>query len=120
MRTEMEFQSWVACRWNSRGHDTTPGTRHWLIATMGLAGETGETVEAVLNLAVASGKAGELLKKHYRDDKHPREALKLELGDVLHYLTVIAQAYGWTLADVMEANMAKLEKRDAEQGRVVP
>ena len=74
-----------------------------VVAALGLAGETGEVVE--------------LLKKHYRDGADPNLKLLLELGDVLHYLTVIAASYDFTLGMVMQANMDKLRKRDAERGR---
>jgi NTP pyrophosphatase (non-canonical NTP hydrolase) len=91
------FEQFVADRWG----DVQPLSRDWLIATMGLGGETGECLEP--------------LKKHYRDGKHPGEALKLELGDVLHYLTVIARSYGWTLDELMSANMEKLLARDRKK-----
>lgn len=93
------FDTWVAKRWAHQ--DTAPGGRGWLIAVMGLAGETGEVVEPC--------------KKHYRDGTHPGKELLLELGDVLHYLTVIANSYGWSLADVANANAAKLEQRDRDK-----
>jgi NTP pyrophosphatase (non-canonical NTP hydrolase) len=102
------YSEWIKSRWD--GSQPAQQMRHEVpfspIAAMGLAGETGEVME--------------LLKKHLRDGKHPGEALLLELGDVLHYLTVIATAYGWTLSDVAMANVAKLVERDAKRGRVVP
>lgn len=93
----VRFDEWVRQRWG----DVRPCQREWLIAVMGLAGETGEVTEPC--------------KKHYRDGKVPGKELLLELGDVLHYLTVIAASYGWSLADVANANVAKLEQRDAER-----
>lgn len=98
-RRVQDFSEWVKARWG----DITPGRREWLIAVMGLAGETGEVVEPC--------------KKHFRDGKEPGPELLLELGDVLHYLTVIAASYGWTLDDVANANVVKLEARDAKLGR---
>jgi len=89
-----DFGTYVRNRWGP----VQPLDRSWLIATMGLAGETGEVVEP--------------LKKHYRDGVHPGDALLLELGDVLHYLTVLGQSYGWTLDDIASANVAKLIARD--------
>jgi NTP pyrophosphatase (non-canonical NTP hydrolase) len=91
------FQEYVERRWGMV-HPLTP---RWLVAVMGLAGETGEVIEPC--------------KKHFRDGKHPGEDLKLELGDVLHYLTVIAASYGWTLEQLAEANMRKLDARDAKR-----
>lgn len=113
MSTTTVFEKFVDARWGQ----VLPGSRNWLIATMGLAGEAGETVDE--------------LKKIYRDGKPPstsrararssvpqrqllyRANLLHEMGDVLHYLTVLAHAHGWTLADIMEANMVKLDARDA-------
>ena len=100
-----DFDTYISKRWNGTQPAQQPKGEIPFspVAAMGLAGETGEVLEH--------------LKKHYRDGKHPGEALLLELGDVLHYLTVIAQAYGWTLDDVSAANMAKLAKRDEQKRR---
>lgn len=89
-----QFQQFVRQRWG----DVAPLSRNWLIATMGLAGETGEVVEP--------------LKKFYRDGREPGFELLLEMGDVLHYLTVLAHAHGYTLEEAMQANMDKLSARD--------
>lgn len=103
-----KFDAYVAARWDGRQPDQV--AKHPvpfpIVAALGLAGETGEVLEH--------------LKKHYRDGKHPGNALKLELGDVLHYLTVIAGSYGWTLDQLAAANIEKLRVRDAARGHVVP
>lgn len=90
----MNFEKWVANRWGA----SAPLDRQWIIASMGLGGETGEVLEH--------------LKKHFRDHKYPGNDLKLEMGDVLHYLTFLGQCYGWTLEEIMAANITKLEERD--------
>lgn len=97
------FQGWVAARWAKArpGRRTQSDVPYDLVAALGLAGETGEVVE--------------LLKKHLRDGKHPGFDLLLELGDVLHYLTVIAHAYNYSLGDVMRANVEKLNDRDTKR-----
>jgi len=41
--------------------------------------------------------------------------LMLELGDVLWYLTMLADHYGWDLSDVAVANINKLRERHGEQ-----
>ena len=70
--------------------------------TMGLTGEAGEVAEKV--------------KKLLRDfnnkitDEYKLEILK-ELGDVLWYVTDIAQELGSSLQDVAELNIKKLESR---------
>lgn len=95
----MNFEDYVADRWkrDPLGQGTPHDVPFPIVAALGLAGEVGEVVEH--------------LKKHYRDGRHPGEALKLELGDVLHYLTVVAQSYGWDLQEIQRANMAKLDAR---------
>lgn len=64
----------------------------------GLAGETGELID--------------LLKKHLFHG-HPLDLKKArsEIGDVLHYLAVLTHVLGFTLSDVAEGNIAKLEAR---------
>ena len=48
-----------------------------------------------------------------------REDLKGELGDLLYYLTRMANLNGWTVEDVQTHNMTKLRKRVAEKKRMV-
>jgi NTP pyrophosphatase (non-canonical NTP hydrolase) len=65
---------------------------------MGLAGEAGETVD-LLKKSLFHGKLLDL------------EKLRLELGDVLYYVTWIANLYNIGLTDILAANMDKLQKR---------
>jgi NTP pyrophosphatase (non-canonical NTP hydrolase) len=67
---------------------------------LGLTGEAGEVAEKV--------------KKLYRDGTSlgGGDALVKELGDVLWYLTRIAEKCGYTLQDVIEKNVAKLSDRN--------
>jgi NTP pyrophosphatase (non-canonical NTP hydrolase) len=79
------------------------GIDHLEYNFIGLAGETGECMEW-------------LKKAVYRkDSKFTEEDLKLELGDVIHYVTRICLYYGWDLKDVMEANMTKLKARKSKE-----
>ena len=86
---------------------------HLAIATLGLNGEAGEVAEKI--------------KKHLRGDEahNPRERTDIllrnheivkELGDVLFYLTWLAQYHGASLGDVIVANMEKLRKRVDDTG----
>ena len=62
------------------------------------------------------GEAGEVLneiKKEMRDNTHRQELVRDELGDTLHYLTHLARLYGYSLEDIMAANVQKLMRRDA-------
>lgn len=68
------------------------------IATLGLAGETGEV--------------SEIIKKHLRGDGEVDvERLKKELGDVSFYHAKIANYFGISLDDVLRTNMEKLQSR---------
>lgn len=77
---------------------------------LGLAGETGEVIEKI--------------KKMIRDKDgvfHPTpediEELKKELGDVLWYLSAIAEYNGLSLQAIAENNLQKLEDRK-ERGKI--
>lgn len=102
------YQEWVRARWAKK-----PRAEDLTIATMGLNGEIGEVVEPLLELVVHGSKASELVKKQVRGSK-PVDvtALALELGDVIHYATVLANAFGLTLEGVLLSNVAKLEARE--------
>ena len=45
--------------------------------------------------------------------------LKGELGDVLFYVTALTKNMGWTLDDIIEHNVAKLDDREAKKMRSV-
>lgn len=65
---------------------------------LGLAGEAGETADLIKKVIF-----------HGRD--YDRKKLLLELGDVAWYLAMLAHEYGFTLHEIMEANVAKLRAR---------
>ena len=73
---------------------------------LGLAGETGEVVEKI--------------KKHLRDKGNvfyltteELEELGKELGDVLWYISAIAEYNGMSLQYIADKNLEKLEDRQA-------
>jgi NTP pyrophosphatase (non-canonical NTP hydrolase) len=65
-----------------------------------------------LGLTGEAGEFADLVKKQVGHG-HPedREKVRKELGDVLWYLSVLADAFGWALEDVAWANVEKLRKR---------
>lgn len=79
----------------------------FVYAALGLAGENGELIEIVKKLQ----RPGAELTEEIR-----RKAL-LEAGDVLWYLVRLLKDFGYTLDEVMIANVDKLKQRRAERGR---
>jgi len=76
------------------------------------------SIELYLTTAFC-GEAGEVanaVKKLVRDCATKEEVdLQNELGDCLYYLTALAHYYEWTLQDIMQANIEKLESRHKER-----
>lgn len=70
----------------------------------------------VLGLASEVGEVAGGLKKHLRGDAHPFNPL-LELGDVLWYVTMIADEFGYSLSEVAQKNVEKLRDR-ADRGQL--
>jgi NTP pyrophosphatase (non-canonical NTP hydrolase) len=74
----------------------------YLYGALGLNGEAGEVADKV--------------KKLYRDrdgvvDEQFKDEMKKELGDVLWYVARMADDFGFTLEEVVEANVEKLNSR---------
>lgn len=69
-------------------------------------------VYPALGLAGESGEIAEKVKKYLRGDKGlDKEGLLKELGDPLWYITSLADDLGFTLQDVVNANVEKLSSR---------
>lgn len=65
---------------------------------MGLSGESGEAID--------------ILKKYmFQGHDIEKEHLALELGDALWYISLAADALGYSLEDIMQMNIEKLQKR---------
>jgi NTP pyrophosphatase (non-canonical NTP hydrolase) len=65
-----------------------------------------------LSLTGEAGEIAELIKKAvYHGHRLNRNRVADELGDVLWYVAVMADRYGWSLSDIAERNIAKLEQR---------
>ena len=72
--------------------------------TLGLCGESGEVADKVKK--VLRDQAGNF-------DAHSLEGLRLELGDVLWYVSQLATELNLSLDEIAEANLAKLASRVA-------
>lgn len=74
-----------------------------------LNGEAGEVAEWYKKYVLRENPTGELTP----------EDLQKELGDVLFYLTRCAALNGWTLAEIMDANKTKLDRRVEKKMRSI-
>lgn len=85
-------------------------------ATFGLGAEGAEAFIAAIGLVAAIGKVSNRAERQSRRTAgiFDFEALKLELGDVLWNVARLADEAGWTLSEVMQANIDKLSARYAE------
>ena len=98
----MEFNEYQQCasttaEWHGRNDEYKK-----MYLCMGLAGETGELIEK--------------MKKVIRNDggvvsDEMRTLIKLEVGDVLWYLSQVAKELNITLDEAATANIAKLSDR---------
>ena len=70
------------------------------LMTSGLMGETGAVIDA--------------MGKEMRDGVDKRDEIGLELGDVLYYLVKIADYYDFTIEELIEMNMKKLNERNGK------
>ena len=79
-------------------------TREYAImySCMGLAGETGEVIE----------KVKKVMRNNYgKMSAEERYQIKMEIGDVLWYLSQVARFSGVSLEDAAKANVKKLADR---------
>jgi NTP pyrophosphatase (non-canonical NTP hydrolase) len=73
-------------------------------------------VYTTLGLASEAGEVADKVKKVIRDSdgvfsEEVRESIKMELGDVLWYVSGLAWELGYSLDDVADANITKLSSR---------
>jgi len=71
-------------------------------------------VENTLGLVGEAGEVAEKVKKLIRDkSRFTKEDIIKELGDVVFYVTALANYYGSDLQEVIEGNVIKLDGREA-------
>ncbi len=100
--------------------------KNTLYPTLGLVGESSETVvsllEAILGLIKNSGNISEAIKKSQRDDAgiltdDRRERVVKELGDILWYVSALSWEIGIPLHEIAKINIEKLHGRK-ERGKL--
>ncbi|ASI13706.1 NTP pyrophosphatase, house-cleaning of non-canonical NTPs [Candidatus Mancarchaeum acidiphilum] len=72
-------------------------------STLGLCGEAGELANKV--------------KKIARDNNLDKEGIKGELGDILWYVASVSEEIGYSLEEIANYNLEKLNKR-MEEGKI--
>lgn len=82
----------------------------------------GSIVYPTLGLTGEAGEVSDKVKKVLRDNNRVftdevKEAVAMELGDVLWYCATLARDLGYTLQDIAEKNYAKLKSRQ-ERGKL--
>jgi len=72
----------------------------------------GQILMCLVGLLGELGEVSEPLKKHiFRGQQYSLDSITLELGDVLWYLTMLADTLGIDMSDVAEYNVTKLAIR---------
>lgn len=77
--------------------------------------KTGGILNAALGLSGEVGEFNDMLKKWIFHEKPlDEEHLKKELGDVMWYVAMMAESFGWNLDEIMQMNIDKLKARYPE------
>ena len=85
-----------------------PADKKIIYPTLGLTGEAGEVADKVKKVIRDNGQ---------QFDEDHRNAIALEISDVLWYVAVLANDLGYTLQNIAEMNYAKLKSRQ-ERGKI--
>lgn len=115
---------WFQARENHQRYSVTGDDESDLrFLTLGMVGEAGEAMEAVLGAALvvmSAGKVANLVKKRWRDGDGHEDEIRKELADVLAYAFMLADRRGITPAVLLEtiaekqrAFIGKMEERAA-------
>lgn len=74
--------------------------------------KTSQALNACLGLSGEVGEFNDLVKKGiFHETQIEEEHLKKELGDVLWYVALMCDSFGWDLDEIMQLNIDKLKAR---------
>ena len=90
----------------------TEKSRRFAIYPDAGTGNTTEYMYLALGLSDEAGEVAGKINKMYRDGAFDPEGIAKELGDVMWYLTMLADTLGYTLDDILKLNLQKLEGRE--------
>jgi len=96
-----DYAKWVDKMWVSFDDTKRSDDRSLTIASLGLAGETGEALEHI--------------KKHFRDGVFDETAFKKEMGDSIYYWIKILNNFNIDPMEVLQMNVDKIEDRRARK-----
>jgi len=66
----------------------------------------------IAGLAEETGEVNAIIRRHlWRDKRNIRPELLEELGDVLFFVAALADTFGFTLKEVKQSNLAKMQAR---------
>ncbi len=113
---------WKQAESNHRLYSQTGGKEGDIqFLTLGLTGEAGEAMEAILDaagLVAASGKVANYVKKRWRDHDGWDDEIRKEVADVCAYAFMLANTMGMTpetlvqtIADKQAVFVAKMQAR---------
>lgn len=72
-------------------------------------------LHGIIGIASEGGELIDQIKRHlYYGDELDVTNIKIELGDVLWFVSIICAEFGWTFDDIQVANIAKLKARYPE------
>ena len=74
----------------------------WIYPAIGLSGETGEVMEKLKKI---------LRDLEIKDNSEKIKDLKKELGDIIWYLSQLSTELGFSLQEIAEENIQKLQSR---------
>ena len=77
--------------------------------------DLGGIINGLFGLSGESGEFIDMIKKWIFHEKElDEDHAKKELGDVMWYVAMICESFGWSLDEIMQMNIDKLKKRYPE------
>lgn len=74
--------------------------------------DIGEILNSCLGMSGEVGEVNDMIKKWiFHEADLDEEHLQLELGDILWYVALLCDAFGWDMKKIMVMNILKLQKR---------